>query len=301
MPCSTPLKGWRTPSGSITFRQREGYWDLPPAEVPCGQCIECKLERSRQWAVRCVHESKMHKQNCFLTLTYSEEKIPPHGTLRVEDWQDFAKRLRHKMGPFRFFHCGEYGEHTSRPHYHALIFGLDFHSTRKLFKYSGEHPLYRSELLDKLWGHGYVNIGELTHASAAYCASYTTKKITGQMAEYEYMRIDYSTGEVIELKHPYCTMSRRPGIGKPWLDKFKSDVYMSDEVISNGHKAKPPKYYDNQLCPTALAIIKSRRKKKGEDPKTRKDQSPKRLAVRHKIVVERQRKYQRNKIEPKHC
>ncbi len=283
------------PGGKITFKQREGYWDLPPALVSCGQCIGCRLERSRQWAVRCVHEAKMHERNCFITLTYSDENLPPGGTLVVKHWQDFAKRLRHRVGPFRFFHCGEYGSKTGRAHGHALIFGLDFHKTRKPFKKSGNFMLYRSDLLDEIWGHGYVNIGTLTFESAAYCARYTTEKITGKKGPEFYERVDHSTGEIINLKPPYCTMSRRPGIGKPWLEKFKTDVYPSDEVISNGKPARPPKYYDDQLDQVELDDIKAQRKKDAEI--FIKHQTPERLAVREYIAKDRLKQSNRNNFE----
>jgi hypothetical protein len=45
-------------------------------------------------------------------------------------------RLSEKLewgGKIRFFHCGEYGDKTRRPHYHALIFGYGF-PDKKIFK-----------------------------------------------------------------------------------------------------------------------------------------------------------------------
>ena len=131
MPCYTPLKGWRsqerTESGkrAITFRLREGYADMP-VDVPCGQCIGCRLERSRQWAVRCMHEASLYENNCFITLTYNEDHIPSDGSLKKDHFQKFMKRLRKKFGAgIRFFHCGEYGAELSRPHYHAILFNFD--------------------------------------------------------------------------------------------------------------------------------------------------------------------------------
>ena len=42
-------------------------------------------------------------------------------------------------------------------------------------------------------------------------------------------------------------MSRRPGIGKTWFEKYKEDVYPNDFVILRGKKCRPPKYYDKLL------------------------------------------------------
>lgn len=58
-------------------------------------------------------------------------------------------------------------------------------------------------------------------------------------------------------------MSRRPGIGSAWLDRYKSDVYPHDYVvIRDGIKVKPPKYFDKlfeSIAPDEMAIIKELR------------------------------------------
>jgi len=179
MPCYKPLKGWLAKNGGITFNASEAYRDITK-EVACGQCIGCRLEYSRMWAVRCVHESKMHNENCFLTLTYSPENLPPGGTLVPEHFTKFLKRLRKKIHPRKisYFHCGEYGELLSRPHYHALIFGYDFSDKVPDRKSKSGHPTFSSVTLNKLWGLGLCNIGELNFETAAYTARYavTTHK-----------------------------------------------------------------------------------------------------------------------------
>jgi len=172
MPCRDPLKGYRSrernPSGkrSIVFSAREGFHDQP-VNLPCGQCIFCRLERSRQWAIRCIHEAKLHEENCFITLTYSDQHLPSHGGLVLSHFQDFMKRLRFKFShiPIRFFHCGEYGERSSRPHYHALIFGLDF-VDKYHYRTVNDQKYYRSPTLERLWDKGNSMIGDLTFESA---------------------------------------------------------------------------------------------------------------------------------------
>jgi len=209
-----------------------------PFLIPCGQCIGCRLERSRQWAVRCLHESELYDENCFITLTYDDSNLPSDGSLNVEDFQKFMKRLR-KAYPdkrIRFFHCGEYGELNNRPHHHACIFNHNF-SDKRLWKSTQGNNLYVSDTLNNLWKKGYCIIGEVTFESAAYVARYITKKILGEKADEHYQG----------KKPEYITMSRRPGIGKEWFDKFKTDVYPSDFVVVNGKKCHPPKYYDNLL------------------------------------------------------
>jgi len=227
-------------------------------------------------------------------MTY--KKPPADGSIDVKHWQGFAKRLRYYQGPFRFLHCGEYGEVTRRPHYHALIFGLDFFEDRKFFKMSGKYKLYRAECLDEIWGHGFVNIGELTQQSANYVARYTMKKLYGAEGDLFYgERLDLETGEVdLYRAKPYSTMSRRPGIGKPWLDQFMSDVYPRDEVIADGRPTRPPKFYDAQLeasDPAALETIKLERRRNGNKHKS--NNTPERLAVREKLLLLKSQDLQR--------
>lgn len=195
------------------------------------------------------------------------------------------------------FHCGEYGERTFRPHYHALIFGLDFEQERQAFKKSGEHTLYRSEALDKVWGHGYVNIGELTFESAAYCARYTLKKAYGQKADVEYTHVDYETGEVFELAHPYCTMSRNPGIGSKWFDKFKSDVFPRDEVYVRGKYCRPPRYYADKLSDPEKERLKAKRRSKSETPQSVRNRHPDRRKARKHILEQQQARLARSRGE----
>lgn len=208
-----------------------------PLSLPCGRCIGCRLERARQWAVRLLHESEMHEDSSFITLTYDDEHLPSNRSLSVPVTQLFMKRLRHRVGvPIRFFLCGEYGERLGRPHYHALIFGYAF-PDKVLLSESNGVRLYRSEMLEDVWGFGFCSIGSVTFDSACYVAKYATKKVLGPKAAAHY------GGRIPE----FLTMSRRPGIGNAWITKFQADVYPSDEVIIKEFPARPPRYYDNVL------------------------------------------------------
>ena len=78
MTCFYPLDAWvhgKTESGakllSFSYHPAKSNGLMPDLKVPCGQCIGCRLERSRQWAIRCMHEASLHDKNCFITLTFS--------------------------------------------------------------------------------------------------------------------------------------------------------------------------------------------------------------------------------------
>ena len=205
------------PGGLIQFHDDGSGRSL---ELPCGQCIGCRLERSRQWAMRCVHEASMHDDNCFITLTYNPENLPPDCGLIKSDFQKFMKRYRRAFPgkEIRFYHCGEYGDANNRPHYHAVIFGHNFDDWMYLFDSPSGEPIYTSPTLERIWGHGFVTVGSVTFESAAYVARYVMKKINGPLKEKidektdlkHYERVNAFTGEIIEVMPEYSTMSRRP-------------------------------------------------------------------------------------------
>lgn len=293
MPCYHPLKGFKSkainPTGkrSIVFNSKDGFADLP-VQLPCGQCVGCRLERSRQWAIRCAHEASLYADNCFITLTYNDDHLPPDRSLQIDHFQKFMKRLRKKFGEgIRFYHCGEYGENFGRPHYHACLFNFDF-PNKTLWKENNGQLLYRSKDLEKLWTFGYSSIGSVTFESAAYVARYIMKKINGDQAESHYIWIDPETGEIHKRKPEYTTMSRRPGIAKDWFKKFSSDVYPDDFIVMRGKKMRPPKFYDSQfeiLSPGEYEKIKNTRKR--NSLKHVDNNTPERLHVRE--VVQKSR------------
>lgn len=225
--------------------------------------------------MRCVHESQFHEENCFITLTYANEHLPKNGTLVIEHWQEFAKRLRRKCGPFRFLHCGEYGEDKERPHYHALLFGLDFSADRKPTEKIDGNQYYESATLTERWGKGIANISDLTFASAAYVARYNINAKHGERAD------KYYRGR----KREYITMSRNPGLGAKWIEKWKDDVYPSDELVMNGVITRPPKYYDKEIEKHNEEVIKKiKAKRKRNAVKYKRDQTNDRLETREKVA-----------------
>lgn len=279
MQCESPLRGFQSKAGApVSFGPPPGRAQV--LELPCGQCVGCRLERSRQWAVRCMHEAQMHERSCFVTLTY--KTVGP--SLVPRDLQLFLKRLRREVGPVRFFACGEYGELNSRPHYHACIFGYRF-ADLKYWKLSGSgSKIYTSETLDRIWSHGLCSVGDVTFESAAYVARYVMKLELGKDKGPKREILNVETGEIMERVHEFCRMSLKPGIGYTWLERFSRDVYPHGCVIVNGVKAAPPKYYDKwykALYPERFAALAARRVARADERFD--DNSPRRL--RDKAIV----------------
>lgn len=293
MPCYSPLEAYRSRWPNASGKFPLVFDSKSPAanhnarlDIPCGKCIGCRLEKSRQWAVRCVHEASLHEENSFLTLTYSDEELfkvggslcPRHHTL-------FMKRLRKRIEPRRvsFFHCGEYGDETDRAHYHTILFGHDF-PDKKFHKMSPSGDrLYKSEVLDDIWGHGHCLIGSVTFESAAYVARYVTKKLDGDKAEEKYQAVDAQTGEIVQIHPEYGRMSRNPAIGLNWYRQFKEETYPADDVVIRGRQMKPPKFYDKQLCEEELEEVKRARIRHAR--KHLEDETPERRQVREKVKL----------------
>jgi len=229
----------------MTGSPKKGYGDVV-FRVSTGQCMACRIRLTREWAARAMHETTLHEQSMFATLTYSDEEIPNGNSLNKKHLQDFHKRLRKSRPHVRLLACGEYGDETDRPHYHGLYFNLSFEDKEHIKTIDGK-PLYRSNTLDRIWGHGQCNFYDnITPQSAGYVAGYTKKK-TGEMAETYYQWIDPDTGEIFDRQPEFKTQSLRPGIGQKFALKWIKDIYPRDQVIYDGNPILPPRYYD-KLC-----------------------------------------------------
>jgi len=304
MPCFKPRHVWREPELNPVNGKYIIVWNpaqssrLVPITLPCQQCSGCRLERSRQWAIRCMHEAKLHLQNTFITLTYDDEHLPDLSSLEHSHFQEFMKCLRERLryaqkkqgltkaqrkaNGVRYYMCGEYGETFGRPHFHACLFNYDFPDKKPWKKIKG-NQLYTSSLLQSLWPHGFSSIGSLTFESAAYVARYIMKKRTGASAAEHYEILD-AYGEYHQRKPEYTKMSLKPGIAKNWLLKNLTDVYPSDSVILRGNEVKPPKYYDKIfeiLYPSDMEEIKFNRLTSAK--KYADNNTPERLAVRELV------------------
>lgn len=255
-----------------------------------------------------MHEADCWDDNCFLTLTFDEQNLPYDGSIRVSHIQKFMKKLRKRYVPknpykkgtpeylvfrrekaIRFFACGEYGEKTMRPHYHVLLFNHDFHD-KELWRNNDDGRLWTSKSLDRLWPFGFSSLGRVSFHSAAYVARYAMKKVTGQKAA-EHYAYTSKDGRTHQRRPEFLTMSRYPGIGRHWLEKFQHDVFPRDQIVVNGVLATPPRYYTAQLRTDSsngqLSSIASRvtgaRKRKAKAHEA--DNTPERLAVREKVTT----------------
>ncbi|WNK12776.1 MAG: replication initiator protein [Microvirus sp.] len=297
MPCFHPIPAYRTKGGDVVFTRGlgRGFTNL---QIPCGNCLGCRLNRARQWAIRCIHEASLDKDNnSFLTLTYNDENLPANNSLHRDHFPDFIRSLRKRTRQqIRYFHCGEYGDDFGRPHYHALLFGYTFPDA-KLWREVRGNKVYTSDFLSTVWGKGFTSIGAVTFQSAAYVARYVLKKQSGPSRVYEFTNKE--TGEIYTREKEYVTMSRKPGLGTGWYEKFGSDVFPRDEIVMDGKTLSVPRFYDKiyecENGESALAEIKKERERKAK--KYAHDQTPARLKVREKVAEHNQKKFKRELID----
>ena len=242
MSCLYPLKGWRArqPFGAFTLDRSASTGQM--LTLSCGHCVHCKMKKTREWALRSMHEAQMHDRSCMLTLTYNEASLPPFGELRHSHFQSFMKRYRKAVWKkyrvrVKFFMCGEYGSNDQRPHYHALVFGFDHPEKYHWRRTKKGHAQYRDELLDKAWDYGHAEIGTCTWASAQYIAGYIWKKQKAD--DKSYLREDDKGNQKI-VKQEYIKASN--GIGKSWYHSFKRDC-VKGYVTMEGRKFPVPRYY----------------------------------------------------------
>lgn len=296
MSCYHPISAWQCTDGSIVFDERRKHDISRSLNLPCGQCIGCRLERSRQWAMRCMHEAQLHQHNCFITLTYDDAHLPSDQSLHYKDFQLFLKRLRKKYTgvQIRYYMAGEYGENYGRPHFHACIFGHDFHDKKLWKRTSSGSLIYRSEDLETLWPFGYSSIGDVNFESAAYVARYIMKKQTGKHSEKHYQYTSLETGEIVQMKPEFNKMSLKPGIGYEWYKKYRSDVYPHDYVVIRGKQVKPPKFYDKKYktdYPYEYDELIYNREKRAK--LNFADNTPERLAVKEQVAQAKLQKLKR--------
>lgn len=257
----------------LEFIGKQSYWNMvdsnvPWIAVPCGQCLECRIQQSRAWADRVILEAKKYQHNYFVTLTYDDNHLPYNNSLSKDDFQKFIKKLRnllkrrYNFTGLRFFGCGEYGDTTRRCHLHLILFncplqdlGYDFleaieheyndDGSLKSVKFRNHHMPMRqdmlmySALIHEAWNYkGNISVGKVTYDSANYVAGYVVKKHKPGMAKYYHD---------LGIEPEFVLMSNHPGIASDTFNK-DPDIHYQDKLIIPGrtgaHLSNIPRYYD---------------------------------------------------------
>lgn len=236
--CYSPLYAWKMQKEDVDSGEMITYMKISKYEhdvinreadytLPCGKCAECLYQKSLEWSYRIMLESKDYINSCFITLTYKDDPVQ----LIKSDYQKFLKRLRKKIGKFRYFLCGEYGSKGKRPHFHAIIFGYWPKDAEKVVNpiTRKETDYWKSKELEEIWGLGFVSVGELTQYDAKYCAKYMQK-------------LQAMPDNFVQ---PFVAMSTHPGLGLKQFEEHKEAYLKSDKIYFQGKYIKVPRYFLN--------------------------------------------------------
>lgn len=264
MRCTSPRTvGFHADGSTLCWSKKNFSKEFATFQLPCGKCIDCRLEYAAQWAIRCVHEAQMHENNIFLTLTYDNDHLGDN-VLDYEDFRSFMKSVRKLQNePIGFFATGEYGEKSKRKHWHAIIFNFKPKDAKLYRKTARGEEVFTSETITRLWKRGLCEFGGVTRESAGYCARYAAKKLGhGLDGEHNY--------------EPISKKSNRNAIGKKWIEKHWQHVFALGAVVLNdGSTAPIPRYYERWLRekqPAAwLAYVGGRKEEMARSARARAD------------------------------
>lgn len=246
--CTREITAYQNPTGGRPIFGWEGVKNgLPQLKLPCGKCPECCKDYYTMWATRGSRELARWDSSLFVTLTYDNDHLPPDNSLRKKDVQDFLKRLKKRFGssksnPIRQIYCGEYGSLTKRPHYHVILFNVDFVDKTPFRKTEKGDQVFVSKVLRELWPFGNSEFGFAQPGSIAYLFKYVLKKKSRK--EKEQPLIIEHDGVTYEVAHEFIEASRNPGIGAHMRD---SQSIKKGYLSVNGVRTKLPKYYMEHL------------------------------------------------------
>lgn len=195
----------------------------------CGRCLQCRIRRRTAWTLRMLHEASTADDSLFVTLTYRDDQLMMRNgvpNLVPSDLRKFWKRLRINLErtmikrDIKYYACGEYGDETQRPHYHAILYGLS-------------HPR-SEEFIEETWSHGRVHVGTVSADSIRYVAQYIDKKLLGNASYFS------------DREQPFQVSSQ--GIGLSWLETNLEKVLYECSLLFKGKKYPLPKAYRKHIA-----------------------------------------------------
>lgn len=238
--CTSPLIAYPIPGG-VSFSRPAGHSGRT-VELPCRQCTHCRIMREAEWAVRIMHEALFYPDRTwFVTNTLSPEFASVDSSVSKETHRRYMKRVRRAFGPTRYVAVGEYGKRTKRAHYHYGLFGPLLTDLKFAGKNDRGERYYRSPALEAVWPFGFVEVSPLDFGLAKYLAGYLARDRNAKReGSADYVHDD---GTVVARELPFFTMSRRPGIGREYVEKYGAQLGAGDFIVVDGRKHFTPSYY----------------------------------------------------------
>lgn len=195
-------------------------------EIPCGQCLQCRKKKARDWMIRLMIEVTNDGNARGFTLSYSEEAFIELVKIAKSDSANTIAKLSVKR--FRERYREKYGKSPK----HWIVTEIGSRNTKRLHLHGIIWTKIDNKEIERLWKYGNVVEG---------------KKVTRRTTKY---MTKYMTKNNIDDKGYKSIVLASPGIGKEWINgnDAKRAKYTKGETkeyikTTTGHKVGIPDYY----------------------------------------------------------
>lgn len=211
--------------------------------IACGNCIECRKQKSRAWKIRLLEEIKHNPGGKFILLTFSDESISElikdtkttgydrDNEIATIAMRRFLERHRKKYKKsLRHWFITELGHNgTENVHMHGIIW------TDKTL-----------EEIEDIWQYGYLGKGRYNAKTGKY-DNYVNNRTINYISKYV---------TKTDLDHSYYKpiILTSPGIGKNYVNTKNSDrnLYNGEKTVETyrteqGKLLNLPIYYRNKI------------------------------------------------------
>lgn len=209
--------------------------------------MPCVITKRQVWTCRLLLEMKVNLFSYFVTLTYSDIDLPPHGDLCKKDVQLFLKKLRKNTGiQLRYFCCGEYGDKKGRAHYHLLIFSDREFALRFAKTPKGKDFISDSDFHKAWFAGSRVDVVPIVDRKSQrnlcqYIAGYVLKKL--------------GLNEDNEREPEFILSSRKPGLGEKYA-RIIARRLLKHGIALEGAYDDTSRYTDGVGFTTDLHMVK---------------------------------------------
>lgn len=264
-------------SRGLPLEHIQSWARMEDMEIPCGHCIQCRLDYSKSWAIRCTHEASFYEHNYFVTLTIDDEHLEDkdkkghflfkgktgNPSLSRDVLTQFIKSLRQRFSRdfnhvgIKFFGCGEYnssGERLLNPHYHVILFNCPLNDLSLDFKCPdgsiirkksarGE-PMFFSQLIKDIWKYGFITVEDANYQTESYVSKYILKKQGSNES--------LAFSKNLEVLPPFLAMSNRPAIGMSYFEDNEDYLIDNPRLIVSRDRKEPlvtgvPRFYKKKI------------------------------------------------------
>lgn len=207
--------------------------------VGCGECMECRKQKSREWQVRLSEEVRHDKTGKFITLTFSNESIKELAReckglsgYNLDNW--IAKRAVRKF-------LERWRKKYKRSAKHWLITELGHKGTENIHMHGIIWTRESMDEIERIWKYGHIWKGKGEHK-----INYVNEKTIGYL-------VKYVSKQDKDHKYYKPKVLTSPGIGSNYMEredakrnKFNGDKTREHYTTRTGTKLALPIYYRNK-------------------------------------------------------